>query len=427
VIARPALPSFPRRLALGILECSQLKKRQRPAPPETRVVTTADFGDVIAERMLVEHEGLAARWFERLVDLLPVDERNVFPSNSLLDHVPALIREISASLRQGGDAVIAANTSILDKARELGALRHQQRASLHQVLREYQILGGVLVQFVLEEVERLTSAPPAPVCVFVVSRIHHAVDVLSQTTVESFVSLYTQTISEQTERLQQFTRMATHEWRQPLGALQFGLSVLQQAGVGDRAQRTLDVVQRNVAHLVSLTRKLEAMARLHEDASDSVVTQTVPLGTVAKEAARQLREMSDPRGVDIRIAEVMPEIAVDVGRLELALLNLLSNAIKYSDPSKSEPYVELSASITANECRIVVRDNGIGIPKRSIGKIFQRFTRAHAADDSSAVVEGVGLGLAIVDECVRAMGGRIEVESTEGDGTTFVLVLPASA
>jgi len=388
------------------------------------VVTTADFGDVIAERMLVEHEGLAARWFERLVDLLPVDERNVFPSNSLLDHVPALIREISASLRQGGDAVIAANTSILDKARELGALRHQQRASLHQVLREYQILGGVLVQFVLEEVERLTSVPPAPVCVFVVSRIHHAVDVLSQTTVESFVSLYTQTISEQTERLQQFTRMATHEWRQPLGALQFGLSVLQQAGVGDRAQRTLDVVQRNVAHLVSLTRKLEAMARLHEDASDSVVTQTVPLGTVAKEAARQLREMSDPRGVDIRIAEVMPEIAVDVGRLELALLNLLSNAIKYSDPSKSEPYVELSASITANECRIVVRDNGIGIPKRSIGKIFQRFTRAHAADDSSAVVEGVGLGLAIVDECVRAMGGRIEVESTEGDGTTFVLVLP---
>src|SRR5437660_8712818 len=83
VIARSALPSFPRRLALGILQCSQLKKRQRPAPPETRVVTTADFGDVIAERMLVEHEGLAARWFERLVDLLPVDERNVFPSNSL--------------------------------------------------------------------------------------------------------------------------------------------------------------------------------------------------------------------------------------------------------------------------------------------------------------------------------------------------------
>ena len=53
---------------------------------------------------------------------------------------------------------IAANTAILDKARELGALRHGQRASLHQVLREYQLLGGVLVNFVLEEMERLGAA-----------------------------------------------------------------------------------------------------------------------------------------------------------------------------------------------------------------------------------------------------------------------------
>jgi len=390
------------------------------------MVITTDFGDVIAERMLAAHEALAARWFERLVDRLPVDERNVFPSNSLLDHVPALIREISESLRRGGDAAMAANTSILDKARELGALRHQQRASLHQVLREYQILGGVLVQFVLEEVERLSTIPSASACVFVVSRIHHAVDVLSQTTVEAFVSLYTRTISEQTERLQQFTRMATHEWRQPLGAVQFGISVLQQAGVGDRAQRTLDVVERNVAHLVDLTWKLEAMARLHEGAGDSVVTQTVSLGTVAREAARQLRDMADLRGVDIRIAETTPEIAIDVGRLELTLVNLFSNAIKYSDQSKTERYVELSGSAESESCRIVVRDNGIGIPKRAISSIFQRFTRAHATCDSLTAVEGVGLGLSIVDECVRAMGGQIEVDSVEGEGTTFLLILPLS-
>src|SRR5215831_7406005 len=188
------------------------------------MVTSTDFGDLIADRMLAEHEALAARWFERLVDLLPVDGRNVFPTNSLLDHVPALIKEISGSLRHADDAAIAANTSILDKARELGALRHQQRASLHQILREYQILGAVLVQFVLAEVEQLATQPNAGACVFVVSQIHHAVDVLSQTTVEAFVSLYTRTISEQTERLQQFTRMATHEWRQPLGAVQFGIS-----------------------------------------------------------------------------------------------------------------------------------------------------------------------------------------------------------
>jgi signal transduction histidine kinase len=262
--------------------------------------------------------------------------------------------------------------------------------------------------------------------VFVVSRIHQAVDVLSQTTVEAFVSLYTRTISEQTERLQQFTRMATHEWRQPLGAVQFGVTVLQQAGVSDRARRTLDVVERNVAHLVDLTRKIEAVARLHGNAGDSVMTQTVSLGTVAREAARQLRDMAELRGVDIRIAEDTPEISIDVGRLELTLVNLFSNAIKYCDPSKPERYVELSGSPQADGCGIVVRDNGIGIPTPAIGAIFQRFTRAHAAADSLTTVDGVGLGLSIVDDCVRSMRGRIDVESVEGEGTTFVLVLPSA-
>lgn len=390
------------------------------------MITATDFGDLIAARMYAQHEVLAGRWFDRLVDLLPVDERNVFPSNSLLDHVPALIQEISLTIRKEDERAIAANTTILDKARELGALRHQQKASLHQVLREYQILGGVLVQFVLEEIDRLETHPPAPAGVIVVWQIHHAVDVLSQTTVEAFVSLYTRTITEQTERLQQFTRMATHEWRQPLGALQFGVGVLRQNGVSDRGQRTLDVLERNVAHLVSLTRKLESVARLHGSSGDTVVTQKGPLGTIAREAARQLRDMAELRGVEISIPEETPEITVDVGRLELTLVNLFSNAIKYSDPSKSRRQVEFSASADTAECRIEVRDNGIGIPQAAIGAIFERFTRAHSGGDSPIAVDGVGLGLSIVDDCVRAIGGRILVESVEGDGTTFVLILPSS-
>src|SRR5262245_14215175 len=118
-------------------------------------VVITDFGDLIAERMRAEHRTLAGRWFERLLTLIPVDAREVFPSESLLDHIPALILEISAYLRQPAQEAIASNTAILDKARELGALRHGQRASLHQVLREYQVLNGVLVTFVVEEIQRL--------------------------------------------------------------------------------------------------------------------------------------------------------------------------------------------------------------------------------------------------------------------------------
>ena len=384
-----------------------------------------EFGDLIAARMREQHEHLAARWFERLVALLPVDARKVFPSSTLLDHVPALIVEISGCLNVAHDGAIAANSIVLEKARELGALRHEQHASLHQVLREYQILGGVLVQFVLEEIGQLSSAPPAAACVQVVSRVHHSVDVLAQTTVEAFVRLYMRTIADQTERLEQFTRMATHEWRQPLGALQFGIGALrQQADAGEPRERTLSALERNVAHLIELTRKLESIARLH-GAGDTIVTQEVSAATVAREAARQVREMADAAGVDVRIVEPMPALTVDVGRLELALVNLLSNAVKYSDPGKADRHVEVSgATDDAGGCRIEVRDNGIGIPSEQLGTIFQRFTRAHAGRDGERHVGGVGLGLSIVYDCVRGMGGDISVESTEGAGTRFVLSLP---
>jgi signal transduction histidine kinase len=384
-----------------------------------------DFGDLIADRMRIEHRALAARWFERLLDLIPVDARNVFPTESLLDHIPALILEISAYLREPEDAAIAANTAILDKARELGALRHGQRASLHQVLREYQLLGGVLVNFVLEEMERLGTAPKASESVSLVFRLNQAVNVLSQSTVEAFVALYTQTIAEQNQRLEEFTRMAAHEWRQPLGALQFGLSLLGRPDLDrERAERTLAAVERNVRHLVDLTHKLEALARMHTS-GDSPVVQEVSSSTVIEEAARQLREMADARGVHIQIADDLPTLTVDVGRLELVFVNLLSNAVKYSDPAKPVRLVEVSGSVDSHGfCRFEVRDNGVGIPEHARGAIFQRFTRAHTGRDDLQHVTGIGLGLSIVEDCVGAMGGSIEVRSAEHEGTVFLVALP---
>ncbi len=148
-------------------------------------------------------------------------------------------RSATTSVSRKAEA-IASNTAILNKASELGALRHAQRASLHQVLREYQLLGDVLVSFVLEELERTGASPTASETVQLVSRLHHAVDVLSQATVEAFVGLYTQTIADQSERLDQLTRMAAHEWRQPLGVLQFGIRLLRRPDVNPEViDRTL--------------------------------------------------------------------------------------------------------------------------------------------------------------------------------------------
>jgi signal transduction histidine kinase len=386
---------------------------------------STEFGDIIADRIQAEQQVLAARWFERLVDLLPVAARDVFPTESLLDHIPALIVEIGAYLRHPEADAIAANTEILEKARELGALRHAQRASLHQLLREYQVLSGVLVAFVLEEMDRLDITPPPSASVRLVSRLYQAVNVLSQCTVESFVSLYTQTIAEQSDRLEQFTRMAAHEWRQPLGAVQFGVGLLREPDLdGARRTRALEVVERNVTRLVQLTHTLEIVARMRSPA-DNAVVQEVAVSAVVGEAARQIREMADARGVEIRLHDSLPTVTVDVGRLELTFVNLLSNSIKYSDPAKTTRYVDISGDGHGDDtCRIIVRDNGIGIPAAAVRTIFERFTRAHDGRTDLPGVDGIGLGLSIVQDCVRAMGGGIEVASTEGEGTAFTLTIP---
>jgi signal transduction histidine kinase len=386
-----------------------------------------EFSDYLADRMRANHQLLAARWFERLVELLPVDARDVFPTESLLDHIPALIVEISAYLREPEADAIAANTAILEKARELGALRHAQQASLHQLLREYHVLSGVLVTFVLEEMDRLDVTPEPSAGVVLVARLHQAVDVLAQSTVESFVALYTQTITDQRERLEQFTRMAAHEWRQPLGALQFGVKLLKVEGLDQaRTHRTLEIVERSVDQLVVLTQKLETIARMN-DAGDNPIDQEVSVATVANEAARQVREMADARSVEIRVGDTLPTLTVDVGRLELVLVNLLSNGIKYSDAAKPERYVEITGGDTGDDlCRIMVSDNGVGIPAASLHTIFHRFTRAHDDRADLKHVGGMGLGLSIVEDSVQAMHGHIEVVSTEGVGTTFVLTLPVT-
>ena len=387
---------------------------------------TTGFSEAIADRIAAEHALLAARWFARLRDLLPVGANEVFPSDSLLDHIPSLIVDISSYLRAPEDQAIAANTAVAEKARELGTLRHQQRASLHQVLREYQLLGAILLRFVEDESIRLLLAPPPAECVAVVSRLHHAVSVLTQETVETFVGLYTQTITDQAERLRQFTRMATHEWRQPLAPISTAVAMLNLPGLSTAQHaQVVELIGRNVKNLVDMTRKLEQLARI--DDSDNPSLQNVSVTMVANEAARQLREMADARGVEIIVADDMPTVIVDVGRLELALVNLLSNAIKYCDSSKAKPIVEISArGLEDGRCEICVRDNGIGIPQDRIARIFRRFTRAHADHPEHDAVTGVGLGLAIVDDCVVAMNGTITVESTEGAGTMFCVSIPTA-
>jgi two-component system phosphate regulon sensor histidine kinase PhoR len=114
------------------------------------------------------------------------------------------------------------------------------------------------------------------------------------------------------------------------------------------------------------------------------------------------------------------QVRGDRTRLEQALINLLDNAVKFNRPGGK---VRVETSLGPDgKVRIVVADNGIGIPSDDLGRIFERFYRVDKA--RSREMGGTGLGLSIVKHVVERMGGSVVAESQIGKGSTFTLLLP---
>jgi two-component system phosphate regulon sensor histidine kinase PhoR len=114
-----------------------------------------------------------------------------------------------------------------------------------------------------------------------------------------------------------------------------------------------------------------------------------------------------------------PPLRIDKDAICQVMVNLLDNAVKYSGERKE---ISVGLTVERDEVRIAIRDRGIGIPSAEQKKIFEKFYRV----GSTLVhdVKGSGLGLAIVKHVVHAHGGRVELASTPGEGSTFTIVLP---
>jgi signal transduction histidine kinase len=396
-----------------------------PMDSRAPATSTGSYARIIADRVETNRLELATEWLEGLNALLPVATNEVFPSATLLDHIPALIDSIARYLRAPVAEAIAASTTVIDKARELGLLRHSQKASVHQLLREYELLAETLETFVAAETARLELSPSPDECLDLMGRMNGAVRTLMRTTVDTFVAAYVETIETQTDQLRRFTTIASHELRSPIGTLVFAADLLKKASPSDlRLARLVDIVEANASRLRQLVATLQQVAKL--DVDDTTPSeQVIEVRALAEDVARQLADMADARGVSIRIDAHLPTLVVDPARLELVLVNLISNALKYSDPAKPERFVELTlAGTSQSACTLLVRDNGLGIPDEAQSRIFQRHYRAHGDLDAALGNDGSGLGLAIVAECVDALDGAIRCESRVGEGTAIFLELP---
>jgi signal transduction histidine kinase len=383
---------------------------------------TPDFGELIAQGLRDNHLKIAKQWLERLGELLPVDSNDIFPSDSVLDHIPMLIKELADSV-SGTSGAVVANTVVLSKARELGELRFGQGASVHQLLREYRILSAVISAFVHEQIAAMPVASNSAEAITVLGRLNDAVLVLMQTTVDTFVGRYTEQIEDQTTRLESFNRMVGHELRQPLSGVAYAVALLRSPEAEDRDSRgkLVDVADRNVKRLTQLLGMLGALIRIDHD---NPTMQEFDVAKIVDDVLRQLTEAGEAKAVDLRSRVPSTMMTADVSRLELVLVNLIANGIKYRDPAKTDAFVEVSFSEAAERCTLEVRDNGLGISEKDRPKLFRRFYRAHAERDRELHNDGIGLGLAIAAECAKGLGGTLTYVSTVGEGTTFTLTVP---
>jgi PAS domain S-box-containing protein len=213
--------------------------------------------------------------------------------------------------------------------------------------------------------------------------------------------------------------MISHDLRTPLNTVYNQAHLLRRhpddaAQVEVRASAVLKSCERMSAMIQDLVE-----ATLLEGGRLHVSPEPVDLAEVVPELLERLRGALEIERVSIAVEPGLPRALADPQRLERILVNLLTNALKYSPP-QGEVTLELASD--PDGVAIVVSDRGIGIAPEDVPHVFERFFRARGARQP----EGLGLGLYITRLLVQAHGGRIDVSSQLGQGSTFRVVLPAA-
>ncbi len=222
------------------------------------------------------------------------------------------------------------------------------------------------------------------------------------------------------ERLQRFTADASHELRTPLTALQSVGEVALQENLDVAAYRDrIGSMLEETSRLTSLVESLLVLTRA-DSGRLPMNRKPADIGALVGKAVEDLRVLAEERSQNLTVDLGRGiEIPVDGDLLRQAVVNILDNAIKFTPPGGT---IAVALKNRPGVVGIEVRDSGPGLPEADRDKIFDRFYRVEK--DRPRDAGGVGLGLAIAKWAVEANGGLIEVESRQGQGSTFRIVLP---
>ncbi len=220
-----------------------------------------------------------------------------------------------------------------------------------------------------------------------------------------------------------FISTVSHELRTPLTSIRGALGLLSGVGAEDLPEQTtrlIGIATSNCDRLVRLINDILDVQKI-ESGKLEVRSRPVEIGPLVRATLEMNEALASSRGVRLAVREPMPAVRVeaDPDRLTQVLTNLVSNAVKFTRPDTT---VELEASVAGGRVRVSVRDHGEGISQEFAPRVFERFSQADAS--TTRRLGGTGLGLSICRAIVQRLGGRIDFDTTIGEGTTFWFELP---
>lgn len=215
----------------------------------------------------------------------------------------------------------------------------------------------------------------------------------------------------------QFVANVSHELKTPLTSIKGFAETLKIVEDSATREKFLNIINKEAERLTRLINDILVLSNIESNLVSDV--EEFRPGVVIEEVANMLKKTAKIRNVDIEFQDDSSEcILGDKDKFYQLALNLIENAVKYSKGKDS--YVKITSYNEAGYYYLIVKDNGIGIPKEDVSRIFERFYRV----DKSRKKGGTGLGLAIVKHIVKIFNGEISVDSVFGEGTTFEVKIP---
>ncbi|MEP7292135.1 MAG: HAMP domain-containing sensor histidine kinase [Chloroflexota bacterium] len=218
---------------------------------------------------------------------------------------------------------------------------------------------------------------------------------------------------------QRFVADVSHELRTPLTAIIGNVEIIKRYGMDEQS---LDAIESEAQRMSRLVNDLLLLARA-DNGELKLNLEEIDLDIIVGEAYREAKILAKDRDLKITVVDFEPvRIKGDADRLKQLLLNLVGNAIKFT-PDGGQ--IILNLRKTATHAIIQVQDTGMGIASEDMKRIFDRFYQAEPSRARTPTSgEGAGLGLSIAYWIAEAHGGKIQVESKVGEGTTFTITLP---